>query len=74
MSVVLFNQLGNIGPPASVPNGSVVLQDDQRQDEPLPPGWEMRLDTYGRRYYVDHNTRYGITFYLLEFVKDKNHF
>ncbi|KAL1491124.1 hypothetical protein ABEB36_011767 [Hypothenemus hampei] len=48
--------IGNIGPPASVPNGTV-LQDEQRQDEPLPPGWEMRFDTYGRRYYVDHNTR-----------------
>ncbi|CAB0045305.1 unnamed protein product [Trichogramma brassicae] len=27
------------------------------QDEPLPAGWEMRFDVYGRRYYVDHNTR-----------------
>ncbi len=26
-------------------------------EEPLPPGWEMRFDQYGRRYYVDHNTR-----------------
>lgn len=26
-------------------------------DDPLPAGWEMRYDTYGRRYYVDHNTR-----------------
>lgn len=26
-------------------------------DEDLPPGWEVRLDTFGRRYYVDHNTR-----------------
>ncbi|XP_063229832.1 E3 ubiquitin-protein ligase Su(dx) [Bacillus rossius redtenbacheri] len=26
-------------------------------EEPLPPGWEMRFDVYGRRYYVDHNTR-----------------
>ncbi|CAH2066595.1 unnamed protein product, partial [Iphiclides podalirius] len=26
-------------------------------EEPLPPGWEMRYDVYGRRYYVDHNTR-----------------
>lgn len=26
-------------------------------EEPLPPGWEMRYDLYGRRYYVDHNTR-----------------
>lgn len=26
-------------------------------EEPLPAGWEMRYDVYGRRYYVDHNTR-----------------
>lgn len=26
-------------------------------EEPLPPGWEMRYDVYGRRYYVDHNSR-----------------
>ncbi|XP_053625503.1 E3 ubiquitin-protein ligase Su(dx) [Plodia interpunctella] len=26
-------------------------------EEPLPQGWEMRYDVYGRRYYVDHNTR-----------------
>ncbi|XP_049865404.1 E3 ubiquitin-protein ligase Su(dx) [Pectinophora gossypiella] len=26
-------------------------------EDPLPPGWEMRYDVYGRRYYVDHNTR-----------------
>ncbi len=25
--------------------------------EPLPPGWEMRIDPHGRPYYVDHNTR-----------------
>ncbi|XP_026468801.1 E3 ubiquitin-protein ligase Su(dx)-like [Ctenocephalides felis] len=23
----------------------------------MPSGWEMRYDVYGRRYYVDHNTR-----------------
>ena len=28
-----------------------------QNEEPLPPGWEMRCDQYGRRYYVDHNTR-----------------
>ena len=27
-------------------------------EEPLPPGWEMRFDSYGRKYYVDHNTRW----------------
>lgn len=50
---------GTIGPPATVPNGNVIQnnEDDARNDEPLPPGWEMRYDTYGRRYYVDHNTR-----------------
>lgn len=25
--------------------------------QPLPPGWELRRDTRGRVYYVDHNTR-----------------
>lgn len=49
-----------IGPPATVPNGNVVQNgeaEEGRSEEPLPPGWEMRFDTYGRRYYVDHNTR-----------------
>lgn len=32
-------------------------QQNQTDDEPLPAGWEMRVDKYGRRYYVDHNTR-----------------
>ena len=26
-------------------------------DHNLPPGWEVRNDQLGRRYYVDHNTR-----------------
>jgi hypothetical protein len=26
-------------------------------EEPLPPGWEMRTDLFGRRYYVDHTTK-----------------
>jgi len=30
---------------------------DGAPEEPLPPGWEMRFDSYGRKYYVDHNTR-----------------
>ena len=33
------------------PIGSAVAE------EPLIPGWEMRYDQYGRRYYVDHNNR-----------------
>lgn len=27
------------------------------EEEALPPGWEVRHDQYGRRYYVDHSTR-----------------
>uniref|UniRef100_A0A914UPW8 E3 ubiquitin-protein ligase n=1 Tax=Plectus sambesii TaxID=2011161 RepID=A0A914UPW8_9BILA len=26
-------------------------------EEPLPEGWEMRFDQYGRKYYVDHSTK-----------------
>lgn len=47
---------GTIGPPATVPTAAVEGE-ESRENEPLPPGWEMRYDTYGRRYYVDHNTR-----------------
>lgn len=35
-------------------NGEVMRDDDE---EELPQGWERRVDPYGRRYYVDHNTR-----------------
>lgn len=46
-----------------MPNGNVVQAENEenrngQQDEPLPPGWEMRYDSLGRRYYVDHNTRF----------------
>ncbi|XP_053957336.1 E3 ubiquitin-protein ligase Su(dx) [Anastrepha ludens] len=37
--------------------GDQQLQAAQADDEPLPAGWEIRFDQYGRRYYVDHNTR-----------------
>ncbi|XP_018324568.1 E3 ubiquitin-protein ligase Su(dx) [Agrilus planipennis] len=48
----------HIGPPATVPNGNVVQNGpEESREDPLPPGWEMRYDMYGRRYYVDHNTR-----------------
>uniref|UniRef100_A0A6M2DTZ5 E3 ubiquitin-protein ligase n=1 Tax=Xenopsylla cheopis TaxID=163159 RepID=A0A6M2DTZ5_XENCH len=39
---------GGVGPNASASNGV---------EETMPSGWEMRYDVYGRRYYVDHNTR-----------------
>jgi NEDD4-like E3 ubiquitin-protein ligase WWP1 len=41
-------------PPQGQPNGEALPDDD---DEELPNGWERRIDPYGRRYYVDHNTR-----------------
>uniref|UniRef100_A0AAG5DVW1 HECT-type E3 ubiquitin transferase n=1 Tax=Anopheles atroparvus TaxID=41427 RepID=A0AAG5DVW1_ANOAO len=50
----------------SLTDQQLILQHQQQQqqrdqnpidDEPLPAGWEMRVDKYGRRYYVDHNTR-----------------
>lgn len=37
------------------PNGEAMRVDDD--DEELPSGWERRTDPFGRRYYVDHNTR-----------------
>ncbi|XP_002004059.2 E3 ubiquitin-protein ligase Su(dx) [Drosophila mojavensis] len=41
-----------------VSNGAdTQLQTQPAEDELLPAGWEIRLDQYGRRYYVDHNTR-----------------
>lgn len=47
-----------LGPPATVPSSnSQTVADESRTEDPLPPGWEMRYDMYGRRYYVDHNTR-----------------
>lgn len=52
--------LGTIGPPATVPNGNIINIEENHAnsiEEPLPAGWEMRFDTFGRRYYVDHNTR-----------------
>lgn len=46
------------GNPVPVSNvGDQQLQAAQTDDEPLPAGWEIRFDQYGRRYYVDHNTR-----------------
>ncbi|XP_011881424.1 PREDICTED: E3 ubiquitin-protein ligase Su(dx) isoform X2 [Vollenhovia emeryi] len=35
----------------------MLTEDVSHSEEALPPGWEMRYDMYGRRYYVDHNTR-----------------
>lgn len=51
---------GNPSPVAKNNDQQVAQQQQQPQsadNEPLPPRWEVRLDNYGRRYYVDHNTR-----------------
>lgn len=40
----------SIGAP-SMPTPSI------ENDDPMPPGFERRLDPHGRPYYVDHNTR-----------------
>ncbi|KAL5279465.1 WWP1 family protein [Megaselia abdita] len=38
-------------------NSDQQLTASQTEEEPLPPGWEIRFDEFNRRYYVDHNTR-----------------
>ncbi|XP_066598927.1 E3 ubiquitin-protein ligase Su(dx) [Prorops nasuta] len=48
------------GQPVAQQGSSILLaemENGAHTEEPLPPGWEMRYDVYGRRYYVDHNTR-----------------
>ena len=47
--------MGNALPVSNITDQQ--LQAAQADDEPLPAGWEIRFDQYGRRYYVDHNTR-----------------
>ncbi|XP_011501087.1 PREDICTED: E3 ubiquitin-protein ligase Su(dx) [Ceratosolen solmsi marchali] len=47
-----------VQPPAQPCSSNITNQvENLPQEEPLPAGWEMRHDVYGRRYYVDHNTR-----------------
>ncbi|PBC25272.1 E3 ubiquitin-protein ligase Su(dx) [Apis cerana] len=51
----------NMLPGQSTQSGSSIVLAEvdptNHSEEPLPPGWEMRYDIYGRRYYVDHKTR-----------------
>ncbi|ESK90467.1 ubiquitin-protein ligase [Moniliophthora roreri MCA 2997] len=42
--------------PNPIPNSQGRLLDDE-SGNPLPQGWERRIDPSGRTYYVDHNTR-----------------
>lgn len=49
---------GTNAPVASTnPNEQQIQSAQPADDEPLPAGWEIRFDQFGRRYYVDHNTR-----------------
>lgn len=49
---------GSTGPPPGAPpRENPTNSDTANNNEPLPPGWEMRQDPHGRPYYVDHNTR-----------------
>lgn len=48
------------GQSVTQPGSSIMLPEIENtcpSEEPLAPGWEMRYDGYGRRYYVDHNAR-----------------
>jgi atrophin-1 interacting protein 5 (WW domain-containing E3 ubiquitin protein ligase 1) len=47
----------NTPPNTASPNGGPATPGTGADQEPLPPGWEMRIDGHGRPYYVDHNTR-----------------
>ncbi|KAJ6647636.1 E3 ubiquitin-protein ligase Su(dx) [Pseudolycoriella hygida] len=57
------SQIATNGPsaaqlPSTNPNEQqIVSAQPATDDEPLPAGWEIRFDQFGRRYYVDHNTR-----------------
>ncbi|KAL5022685.1 hypothetical protein ScPMuIL_001840 [Solemya velum] len=44
-------------PPGAPPPGPPPGTPQPPSNEPLLPGWEMRTDTHGRPYYVDHNTK-----------------
>lgn len=45
------------GPAGDLRQTGISEIENSAAEEPLPPGWDMRYDVYGRRYYVDHNTR-----------------
>ncbi|GMT28047.1 hypothetical protein PFISCL1PPCAC_19344, partial [Pristionchus fissidentatus] len=47
--------------PSAKPNRDTMMTAQQQAavaaEEPLPDGWELRFDQYGRKYYVDHTTK-----------------
>lgn len=62
-TIVTNENASTINVPTGQPPTGTAESNSQRtqingtMEEPLPIGWEMRYDMYGRRYYVDHNTR-----------------
>lgn len=50
------NPNATVAPVSNVGDQQLQTQ-TSNDDEPLPTGWEIRFDQFGRRYYVDHNTR-----------------
>lgn len=58
MQPIAPNQQNGGNPaPISNSNDQQLQTQTSTDDEPLPAGWEIRFDQFGRRYYVDHNTR-----------------
>lgn len=51
------NGVGVVGPPPGPHPETRSSNTSTGGEDQLPPGWEMRYDMYGRRYYVDHNSR-----------------
>lgn len=72
-SSLLSSSMGNVAQPVSSPlhlqvnvpspspgsnnNNSPASPSGSADDDPLPPGWEKRVDKYGRTFYIDHNTQ-----------------
>jgi len=54
---VASNNTSNIEAPTRPPPPTGPRTVSTADEEPLPPGWEKRLDQYNRVYYVDHTTR-----------------
>lgn len=43
--------------PSTTVNNATSGTPSATAEEPLPEGWEMRFDQYGRKYFVDHSTK-----------------
>ena len=54
-----FQNIRPVGVPPSIPPSVKYQPGSPYVDEfgPLPPGWERRFDSQGRKFYIDNNTR-----------------